>query len=368
MTPSLERIRRAFPVTEQCTYLSTGSFGPLSKKFAATLRRSVLDELKHGRMRPERFEILHEATERTRRALAAVLNIAPTELALTRSTSASLETVIREFPFRRGDDVVCTQLEHHALTSPLAIGASRGRFTVTLAHVPENDAEDLRWLEQCVTPRTRLIAFTGVSYETGQRLPLAGIAAFARERNIATLLDGAQSVGAMPLDLAGIGIDFCAFPLQKWLCGPDGLGGLYVRSGGYADLRRDDFRNDDAHYANMRADRATQLVGVLEATADHLEWLATAVGWNFAVERTLALAARMRAAFAELPRVRVLTPEAHAGLVTVEALKGTYGATAAALARRRIVARSWPELDRYRFSTAFFNSEHEISKAVRVFR
>jgi len=352
LSPELKRARQAFPVTEQSAYLATGSWGPISKPYAVALRRAVLDELKAGRLNQARFDAIADSTERIRAVLAGLLGVSSAEIVLTRSTSASLEAVIREFPFEAGDEVVCTQLEHHACTDPLKDGARKGRFSVTLAQVPENDADDLRWLEQCVTARTRLIAFTGVSFETGQRLPIAQIGKFARERGIATLLDAAQWVGAVPLDLPATQIDYCAFPLQKWLCGPEGIGGLYVHGGAAAPLGRD---------------RLTQPRALLEATAGHLEFLRDSIGWDFILERTAALAALARESFAALPGIRVLTPSEHAGLVTIEAERGTHAGFAAKLARRKIVVRVWPELDRYRLSTAFFNSEQEIARAVRVF-
>lgn len=340
-------------MTEQYAYLATGSWGPISKPYALALRRAVQEELRQGRMNQQRFDGIADATARIRAMLADLLGAKPDEIVLTRSTSASLESVIREFPFEDGDEVVCTQLEHHACTDPLNAGARRGRFNVRLAQVPEIEADNLSWLEQCVTPRTRLIAFTGVSYETGQRLPLEAIAGFASRRGIATLLDAAQWVGACPLDLPASQVDFCAFPLQKWLCGPEGIGGLYVRGGAEGPLARD---------------RMTHSRALLEATAAHLEFLRDTIGWDWIFETTAALALSTRETFEAMPGIRVLTPIEHAGLVTIEAEPGTQAAIASRLAKRRIVMRSWPKLDRYRLSTAFFNTAQEIARAARVFR
>ena len=351
MSPELGRARKAFPVTADSTYLATGSWGPISETYSVTLRRATLEELRQGRMNAERFERIETATETIRHELAYLLGADDSEIALTQSTSASLETVIREFPFAPGDEVVCTQLEHPACTMPLNEGASRGRFDVVLAQVPESGAEDLHWLEKCITERTRMIAVTAVSFETGQRLPIGQIGALASRLGIRTLLDGAQIVGAMPLDLARAGIDFCAFPLQKWLLGPDGIGGLYVRTGAAEGLARD---------------RLTQSRGVLEATAAHLRWMRRSVGWASIFERTGALAMHTREAFARRGAVRLITPEAHAGLVTIEAPAGSRERIAKRLRRKRIVLRIWPELDRYRLSTAFFNTEREIDAAVRA--
>lgn len=352
MSRKLDLARRALPVTAESIYLATGSWGPMSRIFATTLRRRTLEELRAGRMSAERFEVMAAATKRIRKALAALVCAAPETIALTRSTSASLEIVLDEFPWRAGDEVVCTQLEHRACTQPLGEVSRRHSIDVRLAHVPDEGAANLAWLARCVTPRTRLIAFTGVSYTTGQRLPLAAIGAFGREHNVATLVDAAQWVGAAPLDLPASGVDFCAFPLQKWLLGPEGMGALYVR---------------DEAFAGFRRDRVSQSSGVLQATAEHLDWLGGKIGWDFIFERTQSLAAQARAAFAETPAIRMITPSEHAGLVTIET-GASHAKIAARLERRRVVLRAWPEQSRYRLSTAWFNTDKEIAAAVAAFR
>jgi L-cysteine/cystine lyase len=353
LSPELARARRELPLTAECNYLSTGSYGPYSRTYSAAVRRIVLEELQLGRMAAGHFEAREHAAEQIRHHLAQLCQVRPEEIALMPSTSAALDTVIRSFAFGPGDEVVCTQLEHQACTAPLAEQARRLGFSVRIAHVPEDDADDLGWLLKCVTPRTRLIAFTGVSYMTGQRLPLAAIGTFARAQGITTLLDAAQCIGAMPLDLAGSGIDFCGFPLQKWLLGPDGLGGLYVREGSGAELLQD---------------RVTHPRALLEATVAHLDWLQNGVGWQPIFERTLKLATRARERLAGIAGLRVVTPAAHAGLVAVDTAPEQFAAIAARARRRRIVMRSWPELGRFRLSTAFFNTDQEIAAAIRLFR
>lgn len=352
MSGRLARARSALPVTAERNYLGTGSFGPISQTYSVTLRRATLETLRHGRIVEPHFEAVGKALERIRGALAGILGADAAEVALTRSTSASLEAAVREFPLEPGDEVICTPHEHPALTVPLSEQARRRGFSVVLAQVPEQGAEDLRWLSQCVTSKTRLIAFSGVSFTTGQRLPIERIGEFAVRRGIRTLLDAAQCVGAIPLDPGAAGIDLCAFPLQKWLCGPEGIGALYVRSGSLDALRRD---------------RLTQSLGVLEATAAHLDWMAEAIGWPFVFERTLSLASGLREAVRDQGKLRLVTPEAHAGLVCFETERGRYATVMKKLKRRRIVLRAWPELDRYRVSTAFFNTEKEIASLLSAF-
>lgn len=350
----IRRLRAGFPVTAERVYLGTGSFGPLSTAFAEARRASLETELATGRYSADRFERAARARERLRAELAAVVGIEPGELALTQSTGDGLAAVLTGLRWEPGDEIVSTQHEHPALRGPLEALARRHGVRLEVAAAPASGAADTAWLAPSLTPRTKLIAFSGTAFELGQRLPIREIAALARERGVRTLLDAAQSVGAMPLDLAATGVDFCAFPLQKWLCGPEGLGGLYVRGGGPDELGRD---------------RVIRSWDVFAAAAAHLQWLRTEAGWPWLTARCTALADHARRALGAAAGVRVLTPAAHAGLVTFGVGRNgepaqALGPLAAALERRGFVFRRLDELGAIRISTAYFNTEDEIDALV----
>jgi L-cysteine/cystine lyase len=89
-----------------------------------------------------------------------------------------------------------------------------------------------------IDARSRLVLISGVSYSTGQRLPVQEIVALTHQQNPAAwvLIDGAQTAGHEPLDLHGSGVDAYAIPMHKWLCGPGGLGALYIRKDRIAEI------------------------------------------------------------------------------------------------------------------------------------
>jgi len=129
---------------------------------------------------------------------------------------------------RTGDHVIATQLEHNSALRPLAILASRGRVSLTL--VPPRpdgfvDPEDVR---AALTPRTALIVCTHASNVTGAIQPVAAIGQVARAAGVRCLIDGAQALGAMPVDVGALGCDLYAFPGHKSLLGPQGTGGLWI--------------------------------------------------------------------------------------------------------------------------------------------
>lgn len=341
--------RSVFPVVDDLAYFDTASVGPVSRIYADTLTRCTAEDLRTGRARGFRWDRIGQARDRVRAEVATVLAASADEVELTQGTTAAIRTLLERYPWHDGDEIVSTQLEFPPCRDALDELTALGKVGLQIAEVPGHDAEDLAWLARCLTPRTRLIVFSGVAYATGQRLPVEQIAEFARARGIRTLIDGAQLVGAGELDLARIPVDFVAMPVQKWLCGPEGLGALYVRAG-TIDWDRDE--------------RVTHGWPVLEAAAVHLEWLRKNLGWSWIRERTTELAGYARATLAETGRTGLITPEEHAGLISIRCEDGTFQPLAERLASQGIVVRERPDLGVLRIATAFFTNEHEINRFV----
>ena len=132
---------------------------------------------------------------------------------------------------RLGDHVVATQLEHNSVLRVVSELAARGRIALTLVP-PRPDGfiapDDIR---SALTPKTRLIVCTHASNVTGAIQPVAAVGALARSMGIRFLIDGAQALGALPVDVAALKCDLYAFPGHKSLLGPQGTGGLYIRPG-----------------------------------------------------------------------------------------------------------------------------------------
>lgn len=211
MTP--EEGRALFPVLERLAYLNAGTFGPLARPTAAAIDAEVERDLEQGRFGKEYFERLLELRRDARSALASLVGAAPEQVALTGSTTDGCNIVVAGLDLTREDEVVTTTQEHFGLLGPLHTSGVR-----VVAVEPDPDA-----IAAAVTPRTKLLALSQVLWTTGRELPVREL----RERTgVPVLVDGAQSVGAIPVDAAGL--DFLTISGQKWLCGPDSTGGLVV--------------------------------------------------------------------------------------------------------------------------------------------
>ncbi len=180
-----------------------------------------------------------ELRERSRAALAGYLGAAPDEIAITRNTSESNNTVLNGLELGAGDEVVIWDQNHPTNNISWDVRAERWGFAVkwvTTPPAPSTADELIAAFEAAITPRTRVLAFSHISNVSGVALPARTLCRMARERGIVTLVDGAQSFGAIPVDLHGMGCDFYTGSAHKWFVGPKETGVLYVREERLAEL------------------------------------------------------------------------------------------------------------------------------------
>jgi L-cysteine/cystine lyase len=211
MTP--DEARRLFPVLERVSYLNAGTFGPLARTTLDAMRVELHADGERGRSGHPYFERVLDLRAQAREQFAALVGAESEQIALTGSTTDACNIVLAGLDLRPEDEVVTTAEEHFGLLGPLH--ASGARVVVA---APEPEA-----ILAAVTPRTRLLALSQVLWTSGRALPVREL----RERSgVPVLVDGAQSVGAVPVEAAGL--DFLTISGQKWLCGPDATGALVV--------------------------------------------------------------------------------------------------------------------------------------------
>ena len=217
-------LRSHFPVLEHMAYLNAGSVGPVPRQATEAAHAELADQLENGRGGKPSFEHALELGDRLRGRIAAVMGCDDAELALTGATTDGVNTVLGGLDLQPGDEILTTDEEHPGLLAPL--GLARERRGVQVRVVPfDRVAEEVR-------PATRLVACSHVSWLNGQVVDTAGLS----DAGVPVLLDGAQGTGAVPVDVKAIGCDYYACSGQKWLCGPQGSGYLYVRAERIEDL------------------------------------------------------------------------------------------------------------------------------------
>ena len=211
MTP--EEGRELFPVLERLAYLNAGTFGPVARPTADAVQEQLAADVEHGRFGKKYFERMLALRTQAREVLAAFVGAEPEQIALTGSTTDGCNIVLAGLELAPGDELVTTTEEHFGLLGPLHASGSR-----VIAVAPEPEA-----ILAAVTPRTRLLALSQALWTTGRVLPVREL---REQTGVPVLVDGAQSVGAVPVEAAGL--DFLTISGQKWLCGPDSTGALVV--------------------------------------------------------------------------------------------------------------------------------------------
>ncbi len=207
-------LRAQFPVLARLAYLNAGTDGPIPARAVAAARAELEHQATEGRTHAH-FERRGELQARQRAAYASLLGCDIDDVALTTSTTEGVARAVAGLQLGAGDEILTSDSEHPGLLGPLQAARDLRGVVVRAAPLAE--------LSDAVGPATRLVACSHVSWITGAVAPAALV-----EVDVPVLLDGAQGSGAVPTDVTALGCDIYAGSGQKWLCGPDGAGMLYV--------------------------------------------------------------------------------------------------------------------------------------------
>jgi L-cysteine/cystine lyase len=355
--------RAQFPVFERVSYLNAGTEGPIPRAAADAAQARIEAEATGGRAGRPYIEEVMGLADRLRAGYAEVLGCAPSEVALTGSTTDGVNTVIGGLDLHDGDEILTSDEEHPGLLAPLGRAVRRHGVRVRMVPFAEIAGE--------VTPRTRLVACSHVSWVSGQIVDFEALAASAAP----VLLDAAQGIGAVPVDVHRLGCDYYAASGQKWLCGPEGSGCLFVRP-----ERLEELLVPWPGYSSVAAPERALEFEPAEGTArlDHgfpvgvrSTWalasldVFAAAGWEWVHSRASELAAWVADELSG--RGLEVLPRGRSTLVSWRV--GDADAAQAVverLAREGIVVRSIPAGGLVRVSVGAWSSEEELERLVEL--
>ena len=375
----VQRIRQEMPATTAHLYLNTGTFGPLPNCVSQTMQERIQFELQNGRLGAAAFEAMGKIYDNARSSSARLLNASVDEIALTDNTGEGLNIISHGFKWHEGDEVITTNHEHISLLAPLFQLRDRYGIVIRFADIgPTAERPVLKAIADLVTPRTRLISISHVTWTTGAVLNVSEVAYMGREWGIPVLIDGAQSAGAIPVDVKALGVDFYAIPMQKWLCGPDGTGALYVRREaldyvsptyvGYWSVKHEEGIEWELLESAQRFELGGRQTAALAGQAAVLNWLEETVGYKWLFERIASLSRYTYDALKALPGLTLLTPRpGESGLVAFKLGDRDVNEVINYLHdKHNIYIRSIPTTNSLRVSTGFYNTEEEIDKLVEA--
>ncbi len=224
-------VKSQFPLEEGLVYLNAANVCPASRPVLDRHERYLRDfQANPSFQNREKYVGLRE---RLRGKIAGLLRVSPEEIAITRNTSESTNVVVQGLDLKEGDEVVVTAHNHPSNLDSWKVRARRVGFVVRSAPVPVPAGSPealLQTIERAITPRTRVIAVTHVTNTAGALYPAERIGELARRRGIFFHLDGAQSFGALEVNLRAMGCDSYAASMHKWPMGPLEAGILFVKA------------------------------------------------------------------------------------------------------------------------------------------
>ena len=346
---------------DRYAYLNTGSFGPLPRATAEAMQTVGRRELEEGRSSRAYFQRVLDQREVLRAELAGLLGTQPERVALTSSTTEGCNIVLRGLGIGPGDEVVTTDSEHPGLFGGLVASGAALR----IAAIREGPAgEILPAIQAQITPRTRLIAISHVSWLDGTVLPVRELAG----HGVPVLVDGAQSAGAIPVTVEELGADYYTVSGQKWLLGPAATGALYV-----AAEQLDDCRVTFPSYFSWKLpayefrDGAVRFEGSWTPAASIAGLLASL---SFAAKageerflRAREAAERCRALLIE-HGADVITEPDQATLISWRAQDPE--ALVDRLGQQRVVVRDLPGTGLVRASCGYWTSEDDLERLIRA--
>jgi L-cysteine/cystine lyase len=377
----VQRIRQQMPATTAHIYLNTGTFGPLPNCAIQAMQERLQFEFTQGRLGAASWEAMSNIYQTAREHVARLLNADAGEIALTDNTGEGLNIISNGLNWREGDEVITTNHEHISALAPLYHLRERHGVVIRFADLgPVADHPAREAISQQITERTRLIVLSHVTWTTGAVVDIKSVAALGRERGIPVLVDGAQSAGAIPIDVKDLGVDFYAIPMQKWLCGPDGTGGLYVRREsmgyvtpthvGYFSLKHEEDVEFALHDFAQRFELGGRQTASLAGQGAVLQWLYETVGQEWIYNRISSLHRYACNALASVPGLTLLTPVPGASGLIAFTLEGppTEDVVKQLGESHNILIRNIHSMNSLRVSTGFYNTEEEIDTLVNALR
>ena len=314
------------------------------------------------------------AADRVRSKAAALVGCTSDEILLTHGTTDGITTIVFSIRLREGDRVLLTDQEHEGGEAAWLHRQRLDGIVVDRVTIPIGDCDTaavLRRFEAGIGPRTRAICVSHVLSPTGLRMPIAEIAAIARRRGVLCVVDGAQAVGQIGVDVKALGCDAYATSGHKWLMGPKGTGFVYI-SKDAGDAIAPPAWLMGKHYGSNSQGLSPMMLAIgLGEAIDRM----MIIGMSHVEQHNLTLAGHIYSAFARIPALRIVSPPP-GRLATALVAARLPDVIDSRFVRQRMhdqhgvsikmAEKRW--FNGIRFSPHIFNDEEQVQKALVALR
>ena len=376
---NLSDIRRLTPVIDNYAYFQTSGYSPKLEPVIDEVVR-LMRFVSQGPAIPDVYNKISEAFEATRVKVAKSIGADGDEIVLGENATIGINIVANGIDWQAGDNLILSTHEHPGNRIPWYNLITRYGVQLRFLEVHNDRDRMLEQLPALIDARTRLISLSDVSRRTGLRFPAKELTGLAHVNGVPVLWDGAQSYGAIPVDVHEMGCDFYTFSGHKYIMGPQGTGGCYIR--------RDRINWLKPSWIGSHSQKDFDLVGGLTLLdgANRFEFgtrnladqggfgkaldLWEAIGWEKVFAAIAAYTDKMKAALqSRVPTLRLETPipyELSSGIVTI-CLPGfiSMSISQSLLEHERVLVSSLEkDSSLLRISTHVFNTDEEMDRLV----
>ena len=378
-------IRSDFPMLAHWRHFNCGGMAPMPNSVGAELLRVPTAVVNDGPLQLLSHDESFLGHETARATIARFIGADPEEIAFTSQFSTGVNIVIEGMPWQEGDEIIVTDQEHPALLIPLANVARRHGCELKRFPVSHDAGEMLASFTALLSDRTRLVAVSHVTTDSGTRLPVEEMTRLAHERGALVLYDGAHSVGQFALDLHALDCDFYAMVGYKWLLGPYPSAALYIKKalldevevtwtgsratiGGSVTMGVEDLNWVPGARRFEYGGRPFSYDTAIATGVDYID----ALGIEWVERHAREMTERFHAGLATIPGATIrspLDPVQATGIATVQlANMGGVDFSAALRERYRIIQRPALWSTSVRFSLAVYVEDEDVDYVVEAIR
>lgn len=380
--PDFARIRQQFPALQNCVYLNCGTYGIMPRRVFEAHSSAYEQILTRGLGLLDLFPAMRERVASARESLARLLCVNAESLAFLHNTSEGLNVLAWGLDLGEGDRVLITSDEHESFQWIWRWRAQRIGLALDVIPFHPDPERFMAEFTAKLSVDTKLVAISHVSCLSGAVAPVEDICRASHGCEIPVLVDGAQSVGQVPVDLGRIGCDYYVGCGHKWLCGPLATGFLYVSAQALRpiEVTYTGWDAEEPHppweeftYKHSPAARRFEygtssyadIIGLAEAV-EHTR----KIGLEAIQSRCRSLSKRLREGLAQIPKVTLYNagPIEWSSGMTTFTMEGETSETLLKYLWQhdRVSVRPVPELRAIRISAAFFNNEEDIDHLLKA--
>ena len=370
-----ELIKDEFPASSDGTWFCTGIVGIMPKSAVQVLADTTA---RFGAGMFYTHPEIDAARQTLRERLAALISAENSaDICFTRNATEGITIGLSNVDFQPGDEIVTSDQEHGALMNPLNYLHKTGRAKLRTFKISGDPEETLQSVKEQINGKTKLLASSHVSSQTGIRVPAKEMCEAAREAGAYVLLDGAQSIGNIEVNVQNYDCDFYAGNGHKWLCGPKGTSFLYVNPDSKIEpsptfLALSSFSDDPAWRRKaLRFEYGTRdgmlLMGLLATLDLYAKW-----NWPQRGGRIKELSIYLKDGLKTVPGCFVHTPEdwdKGSGNTAITMEEHSRDKVYEHLSKNwNILTRNVPEINALRISTNYFNTYSEIDRLIEALK